>query len=362
MAPSSQIPLREDSWYIDKIMQADVKDVTKKVYLFQIQDFVRSVDAKNIHDLITRPKFYNHKLRHMQRELNMKHTLLAAVFSVLKHTGMKAEYPRLELTWKNEGKDIIDEFHSKLTSNIASPKQEMSFYDWNKVLEVRDQLPYGSFDHLLLSLYTYVPPRRQWDYFQLRVYTDPAETPPLDHNHMHVYCEAKKTGYIFLNEYKTAKYYKDFLNKDIPPEFLSVIKASMKAEPRQYLLQQENGEPYDSVNSFQKRVNRRLKKIFKNDAVTVNSLRHSFASLLKKIPDLSIQEWEFYAKKMGHSIMQSQQYAYVNTQRSSFGDLTNTSSSEKVQKEKGQAERLIDRQPECFKRTGNTLTKIDCPS
>lgn len=344
------IPLQNDAWYHEHIRNADIKEVSKNSYIFQINDFVQSVQAQNIHDLITHPKKYNKKLKNIDRELNTKHTFLGAVYSLLKHTNMKNIYPRLDLTWKNEGKYIVDQFHSQIMSNVPTEKQQLSNYPWNTVLQIRDALPYGSIDHLILSLYTYVPPRRQWDYYKLKVYNDPKTSPQLDHNHLHTYSESKNTSYIFLNEYKTSNYYHNFMNTDIPSEFLNVIKASLQKYPREYLFQKENGQPYDNTNSFQKRINRRLKNIFNNDQVTVNSLRHSFSTLLKTIPDLPLSEWECYAKKMGNSVLQVQQYSFVNAENKNTEQPNNTMKDEQFLKNKP-----------VYKRVGNTLIRIKCP-
>lgn len=67
---------------------------------------------------------------------------------------------------------------------------------------------------------------------------------------------------------------------------------------------------------------------------------------------------------MGHSVLQSQQYAFVNVQgiqNRAPGDLTNTMSDQQQQQDKQQAEKLINRKPECFKRVGNLLIRIKCP-
>ena len=42
--------------------------------------------------------------------------------------------------------------------------------------------------------------------------------------------------------------------------------------------------------------------------MSVNALRHFFASFLKSVPDLSVGEHEKYAKKMGHSLEKSLEY------------------------------------------------------
>jgi len=55
-----------------------------------------------------------------------------------------------------------------------------------------------------------------------------------------------------------------------------------------------------------------LKKIFDdNQFVSVNSLRHSFASYLNSQRTLTLQQRENYAHQMGHSLMKNMEYVFL---------------------------------------------------
>lgn len=366
MVKNEPLKHEKDSWYINKIQTTpSLKDVTKELYIMHIEDFVKTVKAKSFHNLLIYPKKYIEIQTKSDRELNSRVSQLRAVLSLLKHSGLQQSHPILSARWRKHSQPIVDELDRRNKKNEPTERQAVSFYDWKTILEKRDSLPYGSLDHLILSLHTYVPPRRQWDYARLRVYTDPKVTPKLDHNHLHLNCKRRKGAYIFLNEYKTARFYKDFMNKDIPVEFLKVIEASMKNKPRKYLIEMAKGGPYEMVNSFTQRVNRSLKKVFDNPGMGVNSLRHSFSSLLYKMGNLTLEEWEYYARKMGHSIMQSQKYAFIKEwshDDREFAELKGMSEGQKRESKDAMDLLNKDMKPRCFMRMSDgKLVEIDCP-
>jgi len=233
-------------------------------------------------------------------------------------------------------------YMKKNISNKPDDKQLASYYEWNKILEKRDSLPYASLDHLFLSLHTYVPPRRQWDYARLKVYTNSKENPTLDHNHIHLYNKKQKSPYIFLNEYKTHKYYDDYIDKNIPQEFIDIIKKSIQTNPREYIIQTIYGKPYDNINSFTQRINRRLKKIFDNDDVTVNSLRHSLSTLLDKVPNMTHKEKEYFARRMGHSVIQSFQYAFINNTNNTSKLISNAQNAKNILRQMNNTPKIIN--------------------
>lgn len=340
------IPFKDNDWFIKKVKDAAIGENTKKSYLISLNDILTTTGVVYIHKLLRNPMTFGQKIANSDKDTSVKNLYFGIIMGYLKHSGYKDEYPRLYLAWRRVKKPIADQVKAKQLSNIPSKKQEEAYIDWGDVLEKRDKLPYASVKHVLLSLYTYVPPRRQLDYSMLKVYDNPKENPKMDHNHIHLYNEKRGCAYIFVKEYKTAKYYNDFYNNEIPKELVEIIRAFLKQYPREYLFLTREGNPYDKANSFQKFSNMMLKKIFDNDSVTLNALRHSYDTALNN-GDMSYAEKQRLALKMGHSYNQSQQYAFILTKK-----------SERKRKEKVD----IGNREECFKRIGNEVLIIDCPS
>jgi integrase len=116
-----------------------------------------------------------------------------------------------------------------------------------------------------------------------------------------------------VNQFKTARGNKNW-EKEIPTDLLKVIKASLKMHPRNYLFAQKSGEPYMNANSFQKNSNSVLKKVFKNNKVSVNSLRHSFRTFRSK-GALTVNELKEDAHNLGHSLETSLKYTFIDRKK-----------------------------------------------
>jgi hypothetical protein len=196
-------------------------------------------------------------------------------------------------------------------SNIPTEKQVLSMLKWGDIIKVRDGLEYGSNEHLLLCMHTYVPPRRQLDYARMRVYTDPDVDPLKDENYCQLFNRRLGAPVLFYHEYKNAKYFRDFLNKEVPIELLKVVASSLEKYPREYLfVNQKSGDLYNT-QVFTTFANRVLKKVFDNEHVSVNTLRHSFVNYIAR-KQITFSDRKRIARKMGHTLSKSMEYVLYN--------------------------------------------------
>jgi hypothetical protein len=236
-------------------------------------------------------------------------TLVATILAVLKHAGVKKEHPRIFSKWYEIYKPLKRETDGREKLSQAEGRLLKAAVKWEDVLSARDALEYGSKDHLLLSMYTYIPPRRQEDYYKVRILSS------LPHPHGY----KKEPSYIDMTrepmrltvtEYKTAKSYQDW-TKDLTDATLAdIIRTSVSQSPREYMFTQKNGSPFKTANAFTCYSNRALKKHV-GPNVTVNSLRHAAAKASLTDPNKTDQEQEEYALDMGHSYEMHRKYRKV---------------------------------------------------
>jgi integrase len=114
------------------------------------------------------------------------------------------------------------------TSSQKTPKQEANWMNWEDIVAHYKTLKPGTLEHLLLSLYVLIPPRRSKDYYLMKVVPEYNESMDKAFN----YLDWKEKKFIF-NNYKTqGKYGAQVV--DIPPELwevLSQMKLKKKFEP-----------------------------------------------------------------------------------------------------------------------------------
>lgn len=224
--------------------------------------------------------------------------------------------PQIRDQWLNHYREAANAIKLHEAQNLPTQRQAQADVPWPDIIKRRDELAaadpktqHGE-AHLLLSMYTYIPPRRQLDYANMRVYTDRAASiePKRDHNWIQL---EKNKATMYIHDYKTAKYYSGYSQDNLPPPLIDIIRESLKVKPRDYLFAQADGTPFKNANSFQKYSNRILKSIFNNQHVTVNTLRHSFSTYENTKPDVTIGQRQENAKAMGHSLVRNLQYALL---------------------------------------------------
>ena len=118
---------------------------------------------------------------------------------------------------------------------------------------------------------------------------------------------------LVFNEFKTATQLqqkkRDSYVKELPKELVKVIKASLKDNPRSFLITSpRNNEPYHLANSYTQYFDRKLTKIF-GKRTSINMLRHSSA-LNHQLDDMTPLEKKIIAKDMMHSPEMFEAYRY----------------------------------------------------
>jgi integrase len=193
----------------------------------------------------------------------------------------------------------------EVPTELKTEKQDKNWITWEEVQKRRDELE--GLPLLVLSLYTYIAPRRNKDYLEMVVFKalkkDKTEDLPKDKNYLIVDYRGTPQQFIF-NVYKTAKTY-GTQTIPISDPLKSVIKTYLssrkledpKAKETPFLMDDEG-----KVLTLDNSITRILNKIF-GKKVGSSMLRHIFLS-----DKYNIKEMKQIADAMGHSLSQQKEY------------------------------------------------------
>ena len=300
-----------DDWYNMQVTENYfIKKITQDTYISNMKSIKHICDDSSIHNILLHPNKFAPMLMHIDTCINTQHNHFVTVLSYLRMSGLKESKHDRFIKWYKHFMIVKNTIKARIDNNIPDEKQQRNYMPWVDILKVRDNITYGSMDHLLVSLYTYVPPRRQLDYAMMKLYTDKKEVPDLDHNHFHLFCKKRGFSYMFVNDFKNVKFLRPFFNKEIPPKLVEIINATLVHSPRDHLFIDRFGKPFVSANAFQKYCNRVLKRVFGNTEMSVNVLRHSFSTFLSSVENITVGDRQRNATKMGHSLKKSLEYAF----------------------------------------------------
>jgi len=193
----------------------------------------------------------------------------------------------------------LKEKHSELTEARGdtmekTPKEKENWIEWSEVSKKRDELKEqvekfigqraltsSQYEkllmYLMLSLYTYLPPRRNLDYQQMYVVKKWSDKLPTDRNYLDL------TGNRFVfNRFKTVKS-SGVQTSDIPEELQTIIRQYLKHHALArttkgkgvefIFLAKQDGTPMTASNG----ITRVLNKLF-GKKVGSSMLRHSYLS------------------------------------------------------------------------------------
>ena len=232
-----------------------------------------------------------------------RRTLVKTVLAVLKHTGLKKSDPDLFNRWHAIFQKLTQEVDDLGDVNTQSE----SSMTWAAVLRCAESCEPGTLEHVTMALYTLIPPRRQHDYWKLRVRGEAREgdTATLD--------VATKTLRVHI--FKTGDKYGEF-QKVLPDALLDAVRLYVERRVNRgvasdYLFCKQDGAPYASLFSFTSANNATIKRLCKNPEVSVNTLRHAAASHVHGNNSMLRKDKKQYAYDMGHSFHMQSMYVEV---------------------------------------------------
>ena len=236
---------------INKIFEdKGLSDNSKKLYLSNLRKLNNGSPIKNLNFLKDMPKCLALVADYAD---NSKRSYIISACSVLKQMPkMKTAYNK----WFSLLGNVNSDLKKVESSGIKTQKQADNWMSWDDILAIRDNLKPDSVEHLLLSLYVDIPPRRALDYTNMKMVDDGINN----------FCDMKNKKFIF-RKYKTVKTMGEQIEK-IPEELYRIIESYHGKNPSEFLL----GKAYTSPN-----ITKMLNKIFKSK-ISINMLRHIYLS------------------------------------------------------------------------------------
>ncbi len=282
-----------------------LQDRSKNTYIRTMRRMLKECQITSIHNLLHDPDKYGPVLEKTASTEEVYRTFTITVLAFLKYSELKQTNHELFTKWYKYFKIARKVINRRIVNHEATDHQKEAHVPWETVLECYKNMQRGTLDYLLMSILTLMPPRRQTDWYRVRIYNNPDNTwKPQDFNHNYINLNYKEP-YILLSDYKTFKFYGRWYKK-IPAKLLAILK---ETSPREWLFQNNTtSEPYE-LEAFTKWSNRVLKRVTGNKKTSMNAMRHSFVTYIrKKYPNMTLQDQLIISKDMGHSIVQNMGY------------------------------------------------------
>jgi hypothetical protein len=293
----------------------DLKPTTYKTYNTQLTTWLSLFPSEqaNLLFLYTHPNYSIVTLRKYlatknQNNPRMVNSYIKPIIAVIHENPQictdvdKNSLKSIDARWKELRQITYDLAFAYRLEQQPSPGQALksgSTLTLDDLIKIRDKLPDGSINKLLIGFYTYIPPVRA-DYFATQLL--PFGHIPTSSNY--IFYDSTHSHSV-ITDFKTSAVYKQIVN-DLPPELHRQLILSLQQFPRNYLFVNKNGEPF-TRNGFTKWAVERLFQIF-NKGLTLTMLRHIYISSL----DFNIAATELQAigLKMGHQLSQQMLYKW----------------------------------------------------
>jgi hypothetical protein len=202
-----------------------------------------------------------------------------------------------------ESKEALGKYQSyikdlkKITSEQEADHSRNSdkVPQWKHIIEVRDnELKKGNMkNHLILSLYTYISPRRFKDFILMKIASHKKDMTDTSFN----YYDIKNNKFVF-NVYKTSKSHGTQI-EDVPNNLRDIILRYI------YDNQMRNGELLLGFKDYHQ-LYVRIKKLI---GCSVDSIRHSYVNSQYSKKDIqTFERMVDNAESMGHNVQTHVQY------------------------------------------------------
>ena len=287
--------------------------------------------------ILSKPQKYYRRLGKKYESDATKKNMVTAVLSVFKYADLVCSLKDAHGVWLEKHGALREAEVEKRDQNAASPQQADNYVSYEEIrakfLELSGTRS-GSSEtpssagvksaeeaHLVLkdslvlcflAFCVYQIPKRA-DLGRVRIYKKGVRGKD-DENYItldKVPGTGVRTGILVINKYKTAKT-NEPIHESLKPEFIRVLRRSLKMHPREYLFVDARGQPFSSNDTYGQFVIRNMKRLFEGRSVGVNMLRHIYISEnvdFNKMNDATLKD---IAKKMGHSKSMQSSYRILH--------------------------------------------------
>lgn len=288
--------------FIKAIMDAKLSQITKRVYLQRLKVMMEELQM-NIQMLIKSPKEVLQWIQDNYSSEQTRKSYISAILAVFRHNvGLKEDEKEVYLLWYDAFSNVHNTIEERYKRNEPTQKQKDVYVPFKDVVSARDKLKIGSYERLLLSFYTYLPPLR-CDFNKVRIYKEGDSI----HETNYIIVNDGTCGSLVLNEYKTQKG-KDSYKKELPTQLCAELYESLATHPREWLFVDKSGNPF-SAKSYTQWANRIIARVL-GKRMTVSMLRHSFINSLD-FNKLTVAEKEVIARDMAHTVGTQDRYRLI---------------------------------------------------
>lgn len=290
----------------DFIRAAELSEATKKAYVTNVKRLQTILGGRELDVILANPARAVEAIERHSAELQTRKTLVSGVKAILKHVpGVRARFSAAADAWDEAFKKLDRAISDRY--DLAEPNQREidAWIAWPEVLAMENKLrntEYASRRHLLLAMYSLIPPQRQ-DYGSTLLLP---EKPSTDFNYLVLPRGAGGVASICITTRKTHAKLGTY-RADLPADLTKIIVDSLKTWPRAYLF----GHTPVEKTAFQLVSNGILQQLFAPRKVTVTTLRHSFINSLD-FNVLSPLQLKQIAYAMGHEVGQQLLYRRMN--------------------------------------------------
>ena len=213
-------------------------------------------------------------------------------------------------------RQLDQQVRAQVASSEMSAREEAAWIEYADVraAEQRLRMECGSPRHLLLSFAALTEPVRGGDLG--RVHVCMVGHVPATGNYVELSTTVTAAGkaVLVLRDHKTAHAAKvGTLVRVLPHHLATVVQASLRASPRQWLFEAPRGGPFTEEAHFTSWANRVYKGVF-GKPVTANTLRHAFISSID-MNRTSTAALEATATRFGHSLATQIAYRRLSPSR-----------------------------------------------
>ena len=296
--------------WVASLLESDLSNGSKEQYIRQLNKLHDLAGGRSLETIIAHPGEMKTRIDKAFDNHQSRKALLSAIRALFKYNEhLKEEYASEYEAWTHFAQETDKTIFDRVSTAQPTQRELLNWVPWAEIVRKQQEMSateYGSFEHVVLSMYTLMEPMRA-DFGQLRLYFEGRDAVPTEKSDDNYIIISPQPGHsrIILNTYKTSRKYGAF-QRIIPDELVHVIVKSVHLTPREYLFTDETGNPYSKRNTYTKMVNRILERLFKK-RLTISLLRHAFISGIdfnESTPGQLMQ----YSKNMMHSMGMQQLY------------------------------------------------------
>jgi hypothetical protein len=274
--------------------------ISKETYITKLTHLISELKYTGPEQVLQNPKQVCKHVINRYKAPSTRKIIFASITAMIKHNNLAETYEESAALYRKWVKQLNSHLYETSGSGVMTEREIKTYIPWGDVkkklltMAAAEKPGEVSKGFLLLACYTLIPPLRQ-DFGDVQLL---AAEPSPDFKGNYIVINNVKS-ILVLNQWKNASRKGRIIIK-LPDNLASLIKLSIRSDPRLYLFESKPGVPYSCRRGFTNFSNQTLSNIF-GKHTTVTSLRHSFISSID-YNTTSAVELHRIARAMGHSV------------------------------------------------------------